>query len=235
MTKLNEKTLLQPGVYFIVDIDSEKTYIGSTGNLNRRRSEHLSELKRNKHYCGELQKLYSEGRSLELTVIPLETKQEAEEMEQRLLDEFHASGVLLNKSSLARNEFLGVPFTEERREKLRKSTLGNKNCLGRVVSDEMKKKISDANKGNTYCLGRTHTPEAKEKISKAHLGNTWAAGNVHSPETRTKISEARKGSVFSEEHKAKLSAAKGKAVEIDGVVIKILKKLWLLLMYQDTL
>lgn len=47
------------GVYRIINLKNNKSYIGSSGNIYRRKQEHFRELGRNKHHNEHLQKAYN--------------------------------------------------------------------------------------------------------------------------------------------------------------------------------
>lgn len=87
------------------------------------------------------------------------------------------------------------------------STAGS--TLGKLHSEKAKDKIRNSKKGtfegeaNPF-FGKSHTEESRQKMSVARVGGKIPI----SEETREKISLSMKGREFTEEHKAKLSAAK---------------------------
>lgn len=99
----------------------------------------------------------------------------------------------------------------------------------KALTEEHKKKISDAHKGHTaYNPNYKHSEETKQKIGLANKGKATRKGTTHSEETKQKIKESNiasvtdekrqlisqlhKGRTFTEEHKAKLRAARAKQV-----------------------
>lgn len=120
----------------------------------------------------------------------------------------------------------GVPrgeVSKETRAKLSERMRGKKNSLGTKFSEESRKKCSLAQVGNKKGAGRKQTKDeiekrvasfmltAKEtaiKVSKALKGRpSPLRGRVMPEEHRKKIAESNKGRVFSEETRAKMSAA----------------------------
>ena len=112
---------------------------------------------------------------------------------------------------------IGKIVSDETKDKQSAAKIGNKNpSFGRIKSEETKLKISNRLKGRTVSeetrtrisianTGKSAPPctvETRLKISRAHKGK------VVSEETLLRMSEAQKGKVFSAEHKDKLSKAK---------------------------
>lgn len=87
-----------------------------------------------------------------------------------------------------------APFSEETRKKMSEAKKGKP---GRKLSPE---EIENIKRINT---GRIVTTDTRAKLAVANIGRK----NPHSDETKRRMSEAKKGKKFSEEHKAKLSAA----------------------------
>jgi hypothetical protein len=102
------------------------------------------------------------------------------------------------------NSRLGIPMSEETKQKLRKpKSEEHKKKLSKPKSEEHKKKLSESKKGKTY--GYTHSEETKKKMSISH------AGRVYSPisaEQKQKQSDAMKGRKQSAEHIAKRSKSR---------------------------
>lgn len=98
--------------------------------------------------------------------------------------------------------FLGKHHSEESNEKNRQSHIGLPGPnLGKTFTEEHCKKLSVAKLGVERL---PFTEETKSKMSEAAMGNTKWLGKKHKPETIEKL----KNKVFTEEHRAKLSAAK---------------------------
>lgn len=91
------------GAYKLVHVKTGMFYIGSSANFYERRVNHITQLRRNEHYCKKLQELYREdphftfefflaGRDEKAIVLAVDA-------EQMLLDEYKDSKLLLNESS----------------------------------------------------------------------------------------------------------------------------------------
>lgn len=150
MPYINEFLPKEPGVYFITDPITGKSYVGSSSNLEMRRRHHAALLKTNSHYNQELQESYNQHRQLEIVYATVEDKELAETMEQTFLDEYFPSGVLMNRASRAKLSMLSPEIQN-----------GNTWALGRVITPEMRKKISESNKGKVL------TDEHKQHLKDA--------------------------------------------------------------------
>ncbi len=78
------------GVYKIVNLESGKYYVGSSNDLHKRWTQHLSCLRRGKHKNRHLQNAwnkYAEDVFAFVVVVETETQEEAHEIEQKWLDE----------------------------------------------------------------------------------------------------------------------------------------------------
>lgn len=121
-------------------------------------------------------------------------------------------------------EMTGRTLSSDHREKISKSLIGNTRRLGSVVSEEQRVKMSSSNKGKIPAnkgkpisnetrinisnavkgktLGVPKSPEHRAKISAAKIGK------VHSEEAKRNMSKAGKKKIFTDEHRAAISAAK---------------------------
>lgn len=81
---------------YVINLTSGHVYVGSTSNMYFRKSDHESKLKNDKHPNAQLQKLYNSGEKISWKVHITETRERAEELEQRYMDEHRPSGFLLN-------------------------------------------------------------------------------------------------------------------------------------------
>jgi hypothetical protein len=100
---------------------------------------------------------------------------------------------------------------------LANKTDGGDGVSGFVMSNEAKQKMSSKAKGRPgvkSMLGRKHTPETRAKMRTAkagkkpnNFGKTYIQKVQRSNEHKAKLSAAKKGQVISEETRAKLSEA----------------------------
>ena len=110
----------------------------------------------------------------------------------------------------------GKLASDSTKAKMRAAQLGNKNALGshgrlgHKNSEEHNAKVSAARRGK---LGTPHTDEFKARMSERFRGNQYGKaqkgrpGRDVSDDERKRISQKLKGRTFSDEHKAKISAA----------------------------
>lgn len=199
------------GIYKIVNLLNGKQYVGSSINIRFRWSQHIRDLRRNRHSNPKLQRAWNAvGEEVfeflvieEIAAKPNETRNVIAErllcLEQRYLDsaKFTTSG------------YYNVSF----RADAPPVQMGRRRSLGHRHSDEIKKLIADASRGNTNATGYKHTADALRRMSLAGMGNTHTLGFKHSEETKRKMSAMRMGNKFclgfkhTEETKRKVSAA----------------------------
>lgn len=123
-----------------------------------------------------------------IIVAELNTREEAQLLEERLLNENWGNPLLLNSNIMDR-KFICTGHSDETRKKMSSSKKGlPPNNKGKKLSDETKRKISFA------AQQQIHTPEQKEKAARRMLGNQCGIGN-----------KSRTGQKRSEEEKRKTS------------------------------
>lgn len=226
---MKTRFIKNPGVYAIINNFSNKLYIGSSSNINKRLTKHLCTLKNNVHSNRLLQKEFNENPNITIITLPLKNKEEAVIIEQEYLDKLKDSNRLLNISSDAKCS--GKNWTNRDsiivNETKRKISEKLKN---REFSAETRNKISEALKGKKL------SEETKEKIRQANIGKKLPnhvkeklllanKGIKRSVEVCKKISESKKGMVISEDWKKRLSEmSKRKPVMIDGERFNSLKE-----------
>jgi len=165
------------GIYQIKNLKTNKVYIGSSENLEKRLKDHLKELKAGRHANKKLQNSW---------------KKHGEE-------NFSFDVILLcSEEDLISNEQMFIDNCSL--EKMYNICLIAGSTKGRRHSDEAKRKIGLFSRGNKYCLGRTLSVEHREKITLALLSR-----GPMKEETKRKISETKKGRKNSEEHNKKVS------------------------------
>jgi group I intron endonuclease len=161
------------GIYKVENLKTNKVYIGGSINIERRKSEHFSNLKFNNHGNRNLQKDYNKYGKDNFKFIPLLICSEKDLLfyEQRAIDIYKKN---LYNVCLIAGTSLGYKHSKKTLLKM----------SDRSISEETRKKISEANKG------KKHSERHKEKISIRMKGNKYALGNKLSIETRKKMSEA---------------------------------------------
>lgn len=202
------------GIYRITCTVTGLIYIGSASNLRRRWSQHLSDLRNNKHINQKLQRAWNKHTepNFLIEIVELVLPAFLLEREQYHLDKLQPFGKKgFNIARSAQSSHLGLAHTPETREKLRLANLGKSPPnLGKKHSPDTIKKMRQSQRGNTNHLGKVHSPEARAKMSAARAGKpSNYLGKKHTPETRAKLSAAKKGSPavqFTPEVRAKISA-----------------------------
>jgi len=235
-------------VYSILNTCNYKRYIGSTSDFKRRKREHIGSLNKNNHYNKHLQRAwtYYGEEYFEFEVIE-ETDAENRDIREEFWIDYFCSYKSERGYNMAqypeifsnyewsdqqreaqRKRKLGIPLSEEHKEKISNSLKGikkpegfgehmsetrtgkNNPGYGKQWTDDHKNKISI---GNT---GKFHTEETKLKMSisqkkvirteeQINRLKTMNIGRKHSEEFRLKASVAKKGVKFSDEHKKNMS------------------------------
>lgn len=177
----------KPGIYKIINMQSNKFYIGSAVNLRKRISRHKWDLKNNRHPNKILQNIYDKHSLdiLEFIVLEIvEDKTKLIEREQFYIDTLKPE---YNLTLIAGSQ-LGLKRSDETRKRMSKSLTGkirvgearengrqaNLKRRGKKLSKEH---IKNAVEGR---IGYVHSEEVKLKISKSHRKNSdWSheAGN----------------------------------------------------------
>lgn len=141
------------GIYQIVNLVNNKSYIGSASNIKQRWSNHKTHLYNNKHHSKYLQNAWNKyGESMfVIKILHLcdKDKDVLLKLEQFYLDTLKPE---YNIAKLA-GSCLGIKLSKERKLQISKSLRGH------VCSEETKKKMSDTQKGRTVSL------EARQKLS----------------------------------------------------------------------
>lgn len=146
-------------VYMFHNKTTGQAYVGSTKDTRSRYRGHLASLRRGQHSNANFQEAYSKNTDFDFVSVPFDTREEAFEFEQIILDEFVGEPGFLNIST---NAFTSVTpgrthaVSDEAREKMRQAKLGT------IRPPEVGWKISRANKG------RRMTPEQIERKRTVH-------------------------------------------------------------------
>ena len=202
----------QPGVYTITFLNYNKVYVGSTGNLYGRYLAHLWHLNNNKHWNKCLQNTFNKDPEIKFFFLPTESREQAYEVEQELIDNYKPTGLLFNIATDARNSGVSYQHTEEAKKKIGDAHRGRKH------SEETKHKVGIASRARM--LGKPMPDWVKQKISIAHQGK------VLSDETKKKLSIARIGvskgpTPYSEEGWKRIKEhgqRTAKPVDIEGII-----------------
>lgn len=210
------------GVYKITNIVNNKIYVGSSSDINRRKSMHLKQLLNNTHFNKYLQHSFNKygKQNFVFNIIEEVNKVDNKEQlrkillerEQYWLNKLRPYGDIGYNILKIAGSNLGKVVSNETKEKLRKLQLGRKR------SAETRLKISNAQKDRKH---KPLTEEHKKKISDANKGKIVSLENrvfysianrqyKHTDEAKNKISQSlignkrAKGKHLSEKHKNKL-------------------------------
>lgn len=137
------------GIYKIMNIVNNKIYVGSAVDLRKRKSQHFSNLKNNKHVNKHLQSSYN--------------KHGLENFKFEILEYVKDKEMLIEREQY----YIDTLNPEYNICKIAGS------CLGLKKSYNVKKKISEARKGVK------HSKETKNKISKALKGKVFTQEDIN--------------------------------------------------------
>lgn len=195
-------------------VTSVPFYIGK--GTKDRYKKHLKETKENTENYKKwayIQGLRNKGMEPSIEIV-FETNDEtlAYNEEMRLINHYgrqgiDEGGILTNVCADNRPPKRKSPLSEEHKRKISEAQKGHKKYNPDYKhSEETKHKIGAANKGKPgTMLGKKHSEETKKKIKESNKASV-------TEERRKQVSELHKGRVFTEEHKAKLRAARAKQV-----------------------
>jgi group I intron endonuclease len=154
-----------PGIYKIACAANEKIYIGSALDLQRRRADHLRDLRKNRHVNSYLQRAFNKyGQEaftfevLELVLLP----EMLTAREQCWLDKLKPFGKRGFNILIKAGSALGYRHTSEAIARISKAN------TGRERSTETLERQSASHRGKPSTFkGKKHTPEAREKLKRA--------------------------------------------------------------------
>ena len=178
------------GIYAIINIKSNKIYVGSTGRSFRERwNGHKTRLRRRHHGNHYLQRSWDKHGESAFEFIVLEYVNDPTILvgrEQYHFDEIRLICEMYNRGSIVAAPCLGMSPSEETRTRMSKSGKGRK------FSKEHKDKIGEAQKGKrNHNYGKHHSEETKHKMRKAQGGKYHHFyGKHHSKKTKIKIGKA---------------------------------------------
>ena len=230
------------GIYYILNKENGKIYIGQSIDLDRRLKEHKTQLKSNRHENEHLQfswNTYGE-KCFEFSILKKCDEAELDDLETNYIAHFDST----NREKGYNYETGGNKnkrLSEETKRKLSEAHKGktipeeivrkiSEANRGQTRSEEIKKKLSEVKKGeNNPFYGKTHSEETKQKMSERMKGkNNPFYGKTHSEETKRKISEANSGenSAFygkplPEETKRKISEGNKGKIRSEETMVKM--------------
>jgi len=128
------KQKYQCGVYCIIHLPSKDTYIGHSINLNRRRSEHFSELRRGVHDNPILQKLWDQGgrNVFEFKILLFCNSSHMIKYEQMILD-----SKTYGQLNICQNAYVTNQWTKRGRHNMRVKRQGEKNYCTKLSTKDV--------------------------------------------------------------------------------------------------
>lgn len=148
------------GAYVITHTATGKIYVGSSGHLAKRYRYHLNDLAANTSNNRLLQAAYNSDPDLTFFFYVTETKEDALDLEQKLLDSFKGVHELLNVGMDVRRSMKGVSMPDSAKEKLRIINTGKK------IPPEIVAKVT----ATRLAKGFRHREQTKELLSKKLTG-----------------------------------------------------------------
>ena len=135
------------GIYKI-SID-DYFYIGQSQDFKKRKSWHLSMLKKGTHSNKFMQNVYNKYKDFSFSPLVYAEIKELNHIEQGLLDVYWGNKLCMNISKDAEAVWRGLNHTEESKKKMSEAHKGKK------ISEEHKRKMSEAKKGNKNSQDKT--------------------------------------------------------------------------------
>jgi len=138
------------GIYRISFVGTQYYYWGKSNDLGRRKTTHLSKLRKGDHSNPFMQDVFNKYGEQAFTFerVILCTPEMSTEIEQKLLEKFVGEPWCMNISKDSLAPMLGRTHTEEAKVKIGQASLGNQHTLGKPRSTETKAKISQNNAGS---------------------------------------------------------------------------------------
>lgn len=202
---LNNITKIKSGIYKIVNKVNGKYYIGSAVNLNKRKWNHFSELKKQTHHNNKLQNAWNKYNSDAFEFIIVEYIENLDNLlstEQKYLDiikndndkdidshynlAYNATAPMLGKTlTFEQKQYLrkinnGRKFSEKTIQKMKKS------ALGKIVSSKTREKLS------ILAKGRKISTEHIQKLSNKNKRNKYCKNRMLNQSSYDKRSNSLK-------------------------------------------
>lgn len=171
-----------PAVYKITNVQSNQMYVGSTINIEQRKTQHFSSLRNNSHHCVFLQRAfnkYKEDNFVFEVVALFESEDTCREFEQLVLDEAYDS--LYNTSKTAGGGDL-ISYHPDKEAIIQKRTVTQKNRTDNMTAEERKTFYGKFGRDNGM-FGKNHSEETKKLMSE--IGTQRYLKNGHALKDKT--------------------------------------------------
>lgn len=207
-----ENKKMKSGIYKITCLINNKIYIGSAVNLFKRKTNHFSDLNKNKHKNKHLQNAFNKYGIDKFTFEVLEHVDTNLLIirEQFWIDISNCTNRNIGYNvCLIAGSSLGIKHSEETRKRRSQLNIGNKFNLGNRASIETRRRMSESHKGQkAWNKGIPHSDVTKKKIGQVHIGNKYTMGFKYSDESKKKMSLKRIGIKLSDETRRRMSIAR---------------------------
>lgn len=169
----------EPGCYILNFIETGTFYVGSTGNLRLRLSDHLNALNKGTHQNKPLQQMFDQDQNVVVEYVTSIDRETAYDIEQAELDKYLGNPKCINQGNDARNHWKPGTRPPELQERM------NVKLRGKIRTPEQRQRISEAaltrppvseerrQKTSDQWKGKPKTEEQKEKIRQA-AKRRWA-------------------------------------------------------------
>lgn len=207
------------GVYRIRNSCNGKVYIGSSLNIDLRKSSHRRDLRNNRHCNTHLQNAWNKYGEESFTFEVLEKIDNPDvlrDREQFWMDKHqcYIKDYGYNIAPTAGSS-LGRKHTKETRAKMSKSRSGEKHHFyGKTFSEEHKEKLGFSRRGDKHCnYGKHLSQSTRKKISDSNRGRKLSS------EHKIKLSESHTGKKLTKEHCNNISIGNiGKKMSNESIV-----------------
>lgn len=222
---LNKAGLTSNSVYMFLNNETDELYIGSTNNLVNRFKKHYGGLKNGTHFNSKFQKAFDNNSNFDLYSLPLATRDDAYDLEDKLIKDHWGNPKLLNISFDVDANRHNAVVSDETKHKQRESMLmfysnGGKNPFdGKSHSDETKALLKEKSivQFSNQAARDNMSVKTKERFSTQESRDLVSQRTklaMADPDIRKKMSEAAKSRISNPDFIDKYC----KKVLVDGVI-----------------
>jgi group I intron endonuclease len=136
--------------YILQEFNNGKVYVGSSGEIYKRITKHKYLIERKMHENFNFNNLLKETdiKNFELIIIFTNSREDAYDLEQLLINYYIASGRLINIATNVRLARLGTTLTDEHKRKIAEAN------ANRIVAEESKQLMSDFHKTDEKAIAQ---------------------------------------------------------------------------------
>lgn len=156
------------GIYIWKNLVTKVVLVGQTQNFLRRKSQHLYDLRNNKHHNIHFQRAWNKygEENFEFEILLECSIDDLTFNEQKYKEEYEKTIGVYNLSDCVEHPRRGIKSSLETRQKISQAHIGKKR------SDKHRENISKSQTGsNNNFFGKHHSEETKKKISELKKGH----------------------------------------------------------------